>query len=383
VATQDFFEETLDQSKVKSEIVVEYFFRWAVIISGKLDSDPRSQGSPIGYVDLFAGPGRYQSGAMSTPLLVLQTAIADPSFSQRLITIFNDADEKHVKTLQKAIESFPGIEKLAYPPEIWNEEVGTGIAKTFEETHTIPLLAFIDPWGYKGLSLGLVAAFLKDWGCECIFFFNYNRINAGLTNPLVEMHMAALFGDVGLAQLQKKLQGLTPDQREPFILGALIDALQAHGHRFVSPFCFKREDGVRTSHYLIFVSKHFKGYDIMKSIMGKHSSDQRQGVPTFTYVPPPTQQQLRLLDFSRPLDDLREMLLAGYAGRTLTLPTLYEEHSPGRPYLMRNYTAVLAALEQAKEISVKRPPRGRKGFFGKATLITFPVRQRPAPPERS
>jgi three-Cys-motif partner protein len=375
MATEDFFEETRDQSRVKSEIVEDYFFTWAKIISSAQDRNLRYQDRRIGYVDLFAGPGRYKSGAMSTPLRILATAIADPVFSQRLVTIFNDRDDDHVQQLQEAINSLPGVETLKYPPVVWNEEVGTEIAKRFEESHTIPMLAFIDPWGYKGLSLGLVNAFLKDWGCDCIFFFNYNRINAGLTNQSVAQHMAALFGDGALADLRLALEHLRPDERESIILGALKDALRAHGHRFILPYCFKREDGERTSHYLIFVSKAFKGYDVMKDIMAKYSSEQHQGVPSLSYLPPATRQHLRPLDFSGPLDDLRGMLLAECAGRTLTLPTLYEEHSPERPYLRRNYTEVLAGLERDGLVSVKRPPRGRPGLFGDKTLITFPAQR--------
>ena len=84
--------------------------------------------------------------------------------------------------------------------------------------------------------------------------------------------------------------------------------------------------------------------------MASHSSKLRQGVPTFTYVPPPTHQQPGRLDFSRPLDDLREVLLEDYAERVITLPQLYEEHSPDRPYLKKNYTEVLAELEKDKLI---------------------------------
>jgi three-Cys-motif partner protein len=50
----------------------------------------------------------------------------------------------------------------------------------FASRPIIPTFAFIDPYGYKGLSLGLVHAVLKDWACECLFFLNYNRINAGI-----------------------------------------------------------------------------------------------------------------------------------------------------------------------------------------------------------
>ena len=60
---------------------------------------------------------------------------------------------------------------------------------------------FVDPWGYKGLSLRLINSVLKDWACECIFFFNYNRINMGLGNDAVKEHMDALFGEERAAEL--------------------------------------------------------------------------------------------------------------------------------------------------------------------------------------
>ena len=52
----------------------------------------------------------------------------------------------------------------------------------------------MDPWGYKGLSLRLINSVLRNWGSDCIIFFNYNRINMGLNNEFVREHMDALFG---------------------------------------------------------------------------------------------------------------------------------------------------------------------------------------------
>lgn len=84
---------------------------------------------------------------------------------------------------------------MKHKPIVWNNEVGSEMVKLFSSIKLVPTLFFVDPWGYKGLSLQLVNAVLKDWGCDCIFFFNYNRINMGLTNPMVQEHMAALFGE--------------------------------------------------------------------------------------------------------------------------------------------------------------------------------------------
>jgi len=373
MTTDGFFDETREQSQVKSEIVEKYFYAWARIISATQDRYIRAgSDNRIGYVDLFAGPGRYKDGAVSTPLRILERAIADSVHAERLVTIFNDKDEAHVRELQAAIDHLPGIDRLRYKPQIWNHDIGSEIAKAFEGIHTIPLLAFVDPWGYKGLCLRLVNAFLKDWGCDCIFFFNYNRINMGLSNPMVKEHMAALFGDERDSALTEQLDPLCPAEREVVIVNALAVSLKEFGHRFVLPFCFKNETGTRTSHHLILVTKHFRGYEVMKEIMAKSSSDHHQGVPSFTYLPSGMYKQGLLFELNRPLDDLRAMLLDGYAGRTLTLPEIYERHSVDRPYLQRNYAAVLAVLEDEGVIAVERPSRGRRGF-GAKTRVTFPL----------
>ena len=57
------------------------------------------------------------------------------------------------------------------------------------------------------------------------------------------------------------------------------------GMEYVLAFPFKNERGIRTTHYLIFISKHILGYNIMKGIMGPSSSHHPQGVPSFEYNP--------------------------------------------------------------------------------------------------
>lgn len=53
----------------------------------------------------------------------------------------------------------------------------------------------------------------------------------------------------------------------------LADSLREMGATFVLPFAFKNGKGNRTTHHLIFASKDFKGYEIMKEIMAKESSE--------------------------------------------------------------------------------------------------------------
>jgi len=51
----------------------------------------------------------------------------------------------------------------------------------------------VDPRGYKGLSLGPINSVLQNWGRDCVFFFNYNRVNMGLSNETVREHMSSSF----------------------------------------------------------------------------------------------------------------------------------------------------------------------------------------------
>ena len=204
--------------------------------------------------------------------------------------------------------------------------------------------------GIQRAVAALINSVLKDWACECIFFFNYNRINICLSNEAVKTHMAALFGEERAAKLRDRLEPLKPWQRELTVLEKICEALVEMGGKFVLPFCFKNEKGTRTSHHLIFVSKHPLGYKIMKRVMANESSDTEQGVPTFEYNPATSDQPL-LFELARPLDDLEEMLLSEYAGRTMTMAEIYDAHNYGRRYIDKNYKDILSKILRSAHLT--------------------------------
>lgn len=367
-----FFDESKDQSLIKAEIVSKYFWAWARVIL----PSAKSRNSNIAYIDLFSGPGRFKDGANSTPLLILEQALKNPDMSKHLVTIFNDGDENNSQELENAISDIPNIDQLAHRPRVLNSEVGTEIVHMFEEMKLVPTLFFVDPWGYKGLSLRLIGSVLKDWGCDCIFFFNYNRINMGLGNPVVKEHMSALFGEENAEILRMQLGPMSPDERELTIVEAICQALREMGGKYVLPFTFKRDNGERTSHHLIFVTKHVRGYEIMKEIMAKQSSTKSQGVPSFEYNPA-TEKQPLLFDFTRPLDGLENLLLEEFNGQTISMMQIYQMHHIGKPYIKTNYKSALRNLEAKGEIIVNPPQEERKIRKGVVTFadrveVTFP-----------
>jgi len=369
---QAWFEESTEQSQIKREIVAKYFWSWAKIMIPRV----KKGANKVAYIDLFAGPGRYKDGTKSTPLLVLETAIREEEFSKKLVTIFNDMDLENTKSLEIGVNNLPGIEKLKYKPVIMNHEIGTKVVEMFEKMRLVPTFFFVDPWGYKGLSLRLINSVLKDWGCDCVFFFNYNRINMGLNNEIVKSHMDALFGEERANGLRQRLSELNPEDRENAVVEEIAQALKDKGGEYVLPFRFRNNRGTRTSHYLMFVSKNVLGYTIMKGIMAGYSSSSEQGVPSFEYCLADERFPL-LFEFGRPLDDLYEMLLNDFKGRKLTLKEIFEGHHVGKPYIIKNYQEVLKKLETEGRIITdppadKRPKRKGIITFSEKVVVTFP-----------
>src|SRR5207244_1204877 len=163
--SKKFFAEQTAQSKVKAEVITKYAKSRAAIIAG-------AGATKVVHLDLWAGRGRYDDGAESTPLMVLRNAIADAVVRKSLVAIFNDKD--HADELRAAIEALPGIDTLAYKPEVLEMAVGAGtpaiLQKVRPEIGQAPTLTFLDPWGYTGLTRDLIRSLLRDWGGEVMFF---------------------------------------------------------------------------------------------------------------------------------------------------------------------------------------------------------------------
>jgi len=369
---QEFFAEPAEQSKIKAQIVSKYFGAWSQVMLNFLRKQNPQGDQRIAYIDLMAGKGRYDDGTPSTPLLVLERAIADEDLRTSLSAIFNDKTPATAIALQEAISSLPGIETLRYKPQVFNTEVGDELASIFEGRKFVPTLCFIDPWGYKGLSQRLLSSILKDWGSECIFFFNFNRINPGLSNPSSDQHMSALFGEERATRLRETLGKCCSSEREITVLEELCQSLKEIGGSFVLPFCFKDEHGSRTSHHIVFVSKHERGYEIMKDIMAKYSTDVDQGVPSFAYNPA-TARQPFLFELSRPLEKLGDLLLEDFGGETLSIDDLYKRHNVGRPYIRHNYKDAIAVLLQSGKVRVVSKSKRKSTSLTYKDEVTFPT----------
>ena len=362
--SKDFFEESTVQSQVKARVVGNYFHAWATIILKK------SRGR-LAYVDLFAGPGKYGSGIESTPLIILHQGIENPQLRERLVTVFTDAQPKYIVSLREAITQLPGIETLKHYPRVEREIVDDDMVDKLHTAKLVPTLAFLDPFGYKGLSLALVREILKNWGSDVLFLFNYSRINMGLSNPRIHVAVEGLFGAERARTLRQMLRNVDPPalDREAMIVAEMEAALESVGGSYRHHYRFPRKHDDATSHYLFWVSKNPLGLKIIRDITGKLSSKEIQGVPSFGYEHAKARQISFFDEEENPIGQLAEDLARKFAGRTIVVRDVIREHFTTARYLERNYKDALRLLEASNRLVANRPATTRRVVRG---VVSFP-----------
>ena len=366
-----FFDQPLAHSVVKGEIISKYFAAWANIIK------TRAREKKMVYFDLFAGKGAYGDGTPSTPLLILNKIVADPTLRAQVFTYFRDREAQCVEALRINVAALPGIETLKYAPDIEQATArDSGLDTHFETAHVVPSFMFLDPFGYNGVTVKLIRAILKDWGCDVAFFFCFKRMPGAIMNNLVRPHMDELFGHDRVTELRSILPNLkTPSEKEAVILAALEASLNAIGGRYIQTFRFRSPTGV-IIHHLVFVTKNPTAHRIMKGIMAAASSGATENVPNFEFQSNAPQT---LIQVDSPIETLMSDLIERFRGRTnITIEDIISAHHYGTPYVEKNYTEALRRLfYDRNSISAVRGPMSpalnpsKRSMPVSNTLISF------------
>jgi three-Cys-motif partner protein len=346
----EFFKELRGGSRVKQKFVTEYFVAYNRVMA----PGPRAK---VGYADLFAGPGLYRNvegvTAKSIPVLVCEAAIHNELFRRKVHLWFNDGDPDNYHRLKTAMASVPDVATLRYKPTISNSVIdGRWVSKLSKLP--VPTLVFLDPCGYKGLSLKLIAAVLGGFGNDCIFFFNYSRINMKLDLAIMNRSLDEFFEPARAQALRAKIQNRSAFEREEIIMAAVESSItDARG--IPLHFRFKSDRG-RCSHYLVYASKNQKAAGMMKSILRSASPDITEGVGSGEYDPRAGGEPRSL--FSG-LYEVEQRLLSVFAGRELRFGNLLEEEAQTR-YPESNYRDAVLRLEGEGLVVVDPPAESRR-----------------------
>lgn len=347
---QNFFEKQTLSSKVKASIVSEYFPKYCSIIVRKHVPEK------IGYLDLFSGPGMYEDGNPSTPILIARNCLKDEDLKNRVWMVFNDKcySEQLKENFNK---EFPeGTFK--YKPHFGHSTVGESQEiNDFIVNNTCkgrfneqPSVLFIDPWGYKGIETNVLSQFLSYWGNELFIFINSKRINPALENDKFEEPMRCLFPnsyDKVKVEIRNKR---TVSERLQFIIDNLGKEYEAllKSRVYYTAFKFQEEDIETTSHFILHLTKNSRGFDLVKQIYNDFANVGTvfDGINTYTFdVKKITNPVEELFDTnSENIDALKNMLLEEYKGRTIISYDLFEEHQQNCLYSRSHYVKALRRL---------------------------------------
>lgn len=361
-----FFASPSLRSQIKSLVVGEYYRQWGHIIGNALG--PR--GDAMGYVDLFCGPGTYDDGTESTPLVVLRETLRSAMLRSRIRLVFNDQVRTRVRRLEGAVDSVLQDDgrTLVRSPEFSSFEVGKGTLQWFTQLHLGACLFFLDPWGYRGLSMDLISGFVQGWGSDCIFLFNYAALRRHLFNEGEDELVAEFWNAEDLESLRVILSGASPDDSENRAVNFLRSCLQSRGVPYVLPMRFTVEDSDRTSYHLVLASKNFRAYELMKEVMRRVCTGRKETIVPFEFSVRHGPRQLELLPAALPEDDLSERLFEEFVGESLKFRDLYRSFE-GRhttPFIKRDYVAALDTLRGQQLVS-----GGRRGGIGDDTEVQF------------
>jgi len=230
----------------------------------------------IVYLDGFAGRGRYNDGSEGSPLVALRTLLDHRYFPQmshrEFIFYFVEANMENAASLQQEIDAF----KASRPPwptnirdHVVNDEFDSTanaiLALLREQKRNLaPTFAFVDPFGYSGLPMGLLADLLAYPRTELFANFMVGHVQRFIRRDGQENAMRSLFG----ADVHQVLDGYNgQDDRVQYLRGVYKKQLhELVGFDYVQSFGMINSTG-NMGYYLFHGTRHPLGVKLMKEAM--------------------------------------------------------------------------------------------------------------------
>lgn len=313
------------------------------------------------FMDLFSGPGLYKDKKHSTPLLVAKEIANDHNLKQNVQLMFND--NKYGNELQKNFLAFYPANTFNYEPRFADKTVGEDedienfLTRRYPLKNPHPTLLFFDPWGYKGIDTAVLAKFMLNWGNELFLFVNIKRINAAVVNGKFDDLMISLFPtNIDLIRQERRYKASVPER-----LNLIIDNLANEFEKLIpdkvyaTAFKFQEEDNKMTSHYILHLTKHPKGYELIKQTY--HEFDnvgadlEKDGTYTF---------DVKKMNYSGGLGfDFKDAnqkalssdLLKSFKGQEISARDLFLKHHVNNKFCSTHYSKTLRKMVEDGLIS--------------------------------
>lgn len=283
---------------------------------------------------------------------------------------FVEANRDNAKSLQVEVEAFQEAHS-PWPknikPLVINErfdKTALGIIESLREQNKrlAPTFAFVDPFGYSGLPMDLLAELLNHPQSELFVNFMVDHVKRFIGRDGQENAIRSLFG-LDVSQI---LNSQEPETDRTEHLRAVYEQQLRDriNYEYVQSFAMINNTG-NIGYYLLHGTRHRDGVKLMKDAMWKVDPD---GAYTFSDR---LAGQDVLFTLAPDLEPLKNELLTHYARQRWVTPESIEWHAVlYTPYRETHVRPALRELEASGAITVNRPP-GKKQFTVGVT-IDFP-----------
>lgn len=339
----------------KHAILRRYLGAWFPIMS--------SWQKRVVYLDGFAGPGIYKGGEPGSPIIALETLLThkglDLTQGPEFVFVFMEADKKRHAALNEEVGKL--FERLGGQPprlvvETENVEFETGvkdILTSLNGKQIAPTFAFVDPFGWAGAPMDVMAELLNR-RCELLFTFIYDQTSRfiSIDNSKVISQLEELFG----SDRFRSAVDLSGADRKAKLLELFTFQLKEEiGFSYVNSFEMVNLRG-KTPYFLVHASNHIRGAEKIKDVFWGLD---RTG--EFRYSSRLAGQEVLFAD-KADIGPLSVAIGAAFGSHAVPIGRVEEYVLAETPYCKRHVREALKSMEADEQLTVN----------GRKTRMTYP-----------
>jgi three-Cys-motif partner protein len=351
-------------TRAKLELLGRYLDGWYPILS-------RWNGRVL-FLDGFAGRGRYNDGTEGSPLVALGHLLDHRNFprmsDREFVFFFVEANKDNAASLQTEIAAFRAVREpwpKSVKYQVINEKfdvTATALLQHLrdQKRNLAPTFAFVDPFGYSGLPMDLLAELLSYPQSEVLVNFMVGHVQRFIGRDGQESAMRSLFG----IDVSEVLDGYNGQADRVEHLRSVYERQlkERVGFDNVQSFAMINNSG-NVGYYLFHGTRHRKGVELMKDVMwkldpgGGFKFSDRMAGQAVLFTPDPDLRPLRI------------ELLRYFVGRRGVEIDEIEWHAlQSTPYRKTHVRPALKQLEKEGRITVNRPNGPRQQFAAGVTI---------------
>jgi three-Cys-motif partner protein len=234
-----------------------------------------SASNELAFWDCFAGKGTYDGGQPGSPLQVLEESQRcwNGRRKIKLTCVFIEKDRNNFKELRETLrELYPDLENdrwFAYNSD-YVDILDSAMNGEIEELQTLvrkPSLFFLDPFGFKGLSLGTIQKMMSRRSCEVLITLMVESIKRHRKTSRVIDHFKRMFGVDDLTRLNEICSKPHPEAEIVEYYEERLRSRDGANIKHTLSFAFTPTRRNVILYYLVFGTNHRAGLDAMHRTM--------------------------------------------------------------------------------------------------------------------